>query len=153
MTTYSTGAPSASAIQAVSLRLHRSDKEFLERAGFSAPYPIVRIAVQRSKRARAAFANGEAFCLFGVSDAGISDTGNVWFICQDDAFEKHFRAIHKGARAWLQVFERLYAELICIVRTDNVPLVRWLEKLGFELDVPYEAHGLPMAQFRRSRVL
>ncbi len=94
-------------------------------------------AVAISMHPGAAFGpDGELLCLFGAAPMGLmSDCAAPWCLGTDDLF-RFPQATTKGSQRYFMQIGQQYPRLMNYVDARNTTSIRWLRRMGFEIDPP-----------------
>ena len=110
---------------------------------------VLERSVAMSYAPGAALWDGGLMCLFGVVPVELmSNEAAIWLI-GTDLLTKHPRALNQGARSYICEVRRAFPRLFNYVDARNLPSIRWLRYIGFEIEeaVPYGCEGRPFHRF------
>ncbi len=96
----------------------------------------LKLAVAGSRHVRTACEgeNGEALCIFGLMPISLMDgTAAPWMLGTDAVADYPVPMLRTGRRV-LRSWQALFPHLAGNVHRDNLPSIRWLEKLGFAVE-------------------
>jgi hypothetical protein len=127
-----------------------ADRAEVRAASGQSPETVVRESVANSAEARSVRANGELCCIYGVVPLHVFDLmyGIPWMLATERIHQWPTHIMRMGREAvtrWMEDYEGL----VNFVHARNDMSVRWLERLGFELEdpEPYGAAGEPFRRF------
>lgn len=95
--------------------------------------------------------DGKLWCLFGVVPIGtqLTNTGLLWLLATTE-FDRHPKSFTIQAKNYIEwVRATRFPVLTNFVDARNRKTIRWLQHLGFTMDitVPYGVSGLPFHRF------
>lgn len=94
---------------------------------------------------------GELLCLFGAAPVNmLGDTAVPWLI-GTKALSRYPRALKEGAAGYLGAIQQQYPRLYNYVDARNLPSIRWLKRMGFEIEAaePFGYQSLPFHPFHK----
>lgn len=124
--------------------------EFDVMTGGVPPIDTLRHLLARSRRARAAYIDGELVAVYGVLSQTLLDkSGNPWLAATDmidrPAVRRAFIASTRSEAAYLA---RGFSHLWNMVSEDNLVAIRWLKWVGFVFDgTSYDIRGHRFLKF------
>lgn len=116
-------------------------------SGWLDPFKALVNCVRDSDYSAVAIADGDPIAVFGLKRrCALTNTGSPWLIGSEKAmqFKKAFiEAVIPGVKEMLDICPHL----VNYVHAENHTSIRWLKRLGFEMDEPEDIGGGLM--FRR----
>lgn len=102
----------------------------------------------------AAFDNKGLMCLFGALPARLMGDEAAPWLLGTDRLTLHPGALNKGAQVYLATVRKQFPRLFNYVDARNLPSIRWLRRMGFEIDPPitFGIAALPFHRFHKGYV-
>lgn len=96
----------------------------------------------------AAFDDKGLMCIFGALPGKLmGDEAAPWLV-GTDRLTLHPSALNRGTRSYLGKVRQLFPKLFNYVDARNLPSIRWLRRMGFQIDEPMP-FGLAAMPFHR----
>lgn len=95
--------------------------------------------------------DGELIAVYGVSPTTLmGDTASPWLL-GTSRMERNAKAVLRDARRYIAFVSERYPRLVNYVDARNKPSIRWLRRVGFQIDppAPYGVAGLPFHRFHK----
>ena len=131
----------------ISARLRRADLAEISAVTLQPP---VRVLIDGITESDPCFtiktARGEPCGLFGVRDAGHSQSAVVWMLGTDD-LTANARTFLRFSRKWLDELHKKYRLLYNVIDARNEVHLHWLEWLGFECVKDIPKYGVEKRKF------
>ena len=83
------------------------------------------------------FINGKVAGMFGSAEDNQNDIGDVWLTTAPEIGKYKYR-FAKHSKKYLDFMKEEYSMLLCCAHKDNLLLINWLKKSGFEI---YDGEG------------
>jgi hypothetical protein len=90
-------------------------------------------AAQGARLCWTVFIDGEAACIFGVSDTDAPGVGSSWMVSSPAIRRAKVRFVRQSAKMVLEMFGH-YDTLVCHAWGENKYLLGWLRWLGYEFE-------------------
>lgn len=143
-------APRRADIAALVTNLRSLDRQELEASHGGDLHNAVRHALHISRHRWAVEVNGQLALLGGVATVSLlNDVGSPWLL-GTTVLDTVPGALTRIGLRYRDVAKSLYPHLISYVDARNVKSIRWLKRLGFNVDdqpVPYGPRGMPFCKF------
>lgn len=94
--------------------------------------------------------DGAPVCLWGVTPMSIAGSSATVWVATTEEIRADLRTFLLGSRIMLRHLLTLYPRLEGYVDARFTDSVRWLERLGFELQAPINVRGVPIRYFEKS---
>lgn len=108
----------------------------------------VRLSIGASESCKVAECDGGLLCIWGIAPLSLlSDEAAPWLL-GTPAIYRHARLLTRTARGYCQDALGRYQLLANYVDARNTASIRWLRRIGFELQPP-EPHGVAGLPFHR----
>ncbi len=126
-----------------------ADKQEVWAMGHSTPIQALQRALKVSRDAKTGLADGREVCMFGVVPPSLlSNIGVPWLLTAVE-LPQHGTKFLRESRATFDGWRREYEVLANYVDARHKTAIRWLDWLGFTIDVaePFGVEKLPFHRF------
>ncbi len=118
----------------IAAHLRKSDIDEINTLNGLSPSLAVAYSIAGSEKGAAAFIDGELSAVFGIAH------GVIWLVGTDE-ISRHPVAFFRTSRRIFRQLSNGYSKLENCVDARNIPYLRWLHWLGFDISPPVHAGG------------
>lgn len=119
----------------IAAHLRQADIDEINALNGLSPEVAVAYSIANSEKGAAVFIDGDLSAVFGISRSVI------WLVGTDE-INKHPVAFYRTSRRIFRKLSNGYPKLENYVDTRNIPYLRWLQWLGFDISPPVDAGGV-----------
>jgi len=132
------------------VKMRQADIDELDAMGIEDFVGEVQASVDRSVFSYAFLIGGELACIIGVVPAmGLMGGYGIPWMLGTDVVTRNQRVLMRTCRPYIQKMLRAYPVLFNYVHAENHRAIRWLQRVGFSLQLaePYGPKGAPFHLF------
>ena len=119
----------------IATHLRQADIDEINTLNGLPPGVAVAYSIANSEKGAAVFIDGDLSAVFGIS------RGVIWLVGTDE-INKHPVAFYRTSRRIFRKLSNGYPKLENYVDARNIPYLRWLQWLGFDISPPVDAGGV-----------
>ena len=119
----------------IAAHLRQADIDEINALNGLSPGGAVAYSIANSEKGAAVFIDGDLSAVFGIS------RGVIWLVGTDE-INKHPVAFYRTSRRIFRTLCNGYPKLENYVDARNIPYLRWLQWLGFDISPPVDAGGV-----------
>lgn len=119
----------------IAAHLRQADIDEINALNGLSPGVAVAYSIANSEKGAAVFIDGDLSAVFGIS------RGVIWLVGTDE-INKHPVAFYRTSRRIFRKLSNGYPKLENYVDARNIPYLRWLQWLGFDISPPVDAGGV-----------
>lgn len=119
----------------IAAHLRQADIDEINALNGLSPWVAVAYSIANSEKGAAVFIDGDLSAVFGIS------RGVIWLVGTDE-INKHPVAFYRTSRRIFRKLSNGYPKLENYVDARNIPYLRWLQWLGFDISPPVDAGGV-----------
>lgn len=119
----------------IAAHLRQADIDEINALNGLSPGVAVAYSIANSEKGAAVFIDGDLSAVFGIS------RGVIWLVGTDE-INKHPVAFYRTSRRIFRKLSNGYPKLENYVEARNIPYLRWLQWLGFDISPPVDAGGV-----------
>jgi len=118
----------------IAAHLRQTDIDEINTLNGLPPEVAVAYSIANSEKGAAVFIDGELCAVFGIAH------GVIWLVGTDE-ISRHPVAFFRTSRRIFRQLSNGYSKLENCVDARNIPYLRWLQWLGFDISPPVHAGG------------
>lgn len=118
----------------IAAHLRQADIDEINTLNGLPPGVAVAYSIANSEKGAAVFIDGELCAVFGIS------RGVIWLVGTDE-ISRHPVAFFRTSRRIFRQLSNGYSKLENCVDARNIPYLRWLQWLGFDISPPLHTGG------------
>ena len=119
----------------IAAHLRQADIDEINALNGLSPGAAVAYSIANSEKGAAVFIDGDLSAVFGIS------RGVIWLVGSDE-INRHPVAFCRTSRRIFRTLCNGYPKLENCVDARNIPYLRWLQWLGFDISPPVDAGGV-----------
>lgn len=116
--------------------MRAKDMDEIRATGGFVPEPAVRVSINRSVEAYAAYVGDDLVCVFGVNI--LNEMAQAPWMLSSVHVEKHAMTFWRCSKIVVSYFREKYPLMMNMIHGNYTEALRWVERLGFTLSPPEE---------------